>query len=466
MNDELSEGWATVPLGNLTRPTRPRRDPQLSPHLPYVGMEQVEPHTRRLLATIPSSELRSTAFHFQPHDVLYGRLRPYLNKVLHAEFEGLCSSEFIVLPPSDAFEPKYLALYLSTDGFVAFANQLNQGDRPRVSFDQIAEHEILLPPREEQRRIVASVETLLAKVRASQERLEKNPVILKRFRQAVLAAGFTGRLTADWRETHSASAADSASDAAESLTELPSAWCWTTVESVCDHIVDCPHSTPRWTTAGRLCVRTTNFRPGTLDLSKVRFVSEDTYRERIERMGPRAGDILYSREGGILGIACMVPPDIDLCLGQRMMLLRASRDIDSTFLMNWLNSPLILQRVAELTGGTASPHLNVGDIKEFPIPLPPPQEQREIVQRSNALFALADRLEARYEKANAQVGKLTQSVLAKAFRGGLVPTEAELARREGREYETAEELLARIKSVPPVHANRRKLSSEVRAHRT
>jgi len=147
--------------------------------------------------------MKSTAFHFQPGDVLYGRLRPYLNKVLRADIEGLCSSEFIVLPPQSSFEPQYLAFYLSTDGFVSFANQLNQGDRPRVSFDQIADHEIPLPPPAEQRRIVAKLTELLGKVDASQQRLAKIPVLLKRFRQSVLAAACSGRLTADWREENS-----------------------------------------------------------------------------------------------------------------------------------------------------------------------------------------------------------------------------------------------------------------------
>lgn len=197
---ELPEGWESVPLRELSTPTSPRRDPQEFDRLPYVGMEQVESHTRRLLGTLPSAEMKSTAFHFQEGDVLYGRLRPYLNKVWRAEFEGLCSSEFIVLPPNDAFEPGYLACFLSTDEFVAFANHLNQGDRPRVSFEQIGEYRIPLPPLAEQRRIVVKLEELLGRVSSSQQRLSRVPGLLKRLRQSVLAAACSGRLTADWRE--------------------------------------------------------------------------------------------------------------------------------------------------------------------------------------------------------------------------------------------------------------------------
>jgi type I restriction enzyme S subunit len=75
---------------------------------------------------------------------------------------------------------------------------------------------------------------------------------------------------------------------------------------------------------------------------------------------------------------------------------------------------------------------NIGQhrIRDILIPVPPALEQLEIVRRVEALFQVADQIEARYQKALGQVDKLTQSVLAKAFRGELVPTEAELARRD------------------------------------
>lgn len=76
-------------------------------------------------------------------------------------------------------------------------------------------------------------------------------------------------------------------------------------------------------------------------------------------------------------------------------------------------------------------------------------EQEEIVRRVKGLFALADKIESRYQGVQQQVNRLPQSILAKAFRGELVPTEAELAEREGRSYESAEQLLARIRAVKP-----------------
>jgi type I restriction enzyme S subunit len=168
-------------------------------------------------------------------------------------------------------------------------------------------------------------------------------------------------------------------------------------------------------------VRTTNFKPGFLDLSEVRYVSEATFAERIERLRPQPGDVLYSREGGILGIACMIPPNVELCLGQRMMLFKTTSGFSATLLMHWLNSPVILRRVQELTGGSASPHLNVRDIKSFPIPFPPLLEQQEIVRRVQSMFLLADQIEGHLSAAQRQVDALTPSLLARAFAGKLVP---------------------------------------------
>jgi type I restriction enzyme S subunit len=84
-------------------------------------------------------------------------------------------------------------------------------------------------------------------------------------------------------------------------------------------------------------------------------------------------------------------------------------------------------------------------LRRLPLPLPPLTEQHEIVRRVEALFALADAVERRVAAATARAERLTQAVLARAFRGELVPTEAELARREGRAYESASELLRRIR---------------------
>jgi type I restriction enzyme S subunit len=95
--------------------------------------------------------------------------------------------------------------------------------------------------------------------------------------------------------------------------------------------------------------------------------------------------------------------------------------------------------------GVAVRGINIGDVRALQIPVPPLPEQRQIVRRVDALFRLADAIEKRVAAATARADKLTQALLAKAFRGELVATEAELARADGRDYEPASALLERIR---------------------
>lgn len=106
--------------------------------------------------------------------------------------------------------------------------------------------------------------------------------------------------------------------------------------------------------------------------------------------------------------------------------------------------------------GVSQSNINAKKLAAYECPCPPLEEQREIVRRVEALFALADSIEQRAQTATKQAEALTQSILARAFRGELVPTEADLARAEGRDYETAEQLLARIREEAPTPESTRK----------
>jgi type I restriction enzyme S subunit len=271
---------------------------------------------------------------------------------------------------------------------------------------------IKVAPKNEQIRIVHKLDSMLAKVDAAQARLDKIPNILKRFRQSVLAAATSGELT-NSKEKYQ-------------LVEL---------KQIASNIVDCPHSTPKWTESGKYCIRTTAFNPFFLDLSKQGFVSEETYDERIQRLIPNTGDILYSREGTI-GIACQIPQRIELCLGQRMVIIRAGDLISPEYLTIVLNSDVILSKVKKLTVGTTVPRINMKDIRAFMIPLPSIEEQNEIVRRVESLFSMEGTVEKQLEDAKARTNRLTQSILAKAFRGDLVAQDPN--------DESAEKLLARI----------------------
>ena len=425
----IPEGWGSVPLNQLVSPSKEKVEPADDPDAFYIGLEHIEPNTTRIIGHGFARDTKSTKTRFFSGSILYGKLRPYLNKVSIPDFDGVCSTDILVFPPIDAVDTCYLMRFLSTSAVVDFATHQSSGmELPRTNYQKLGQLQVPLPPIAEQRRIVARLEALLADVERVRGRLEAVAATMQRFRQAVLESVFNGKITIGRGETSEP-------------------WTLVSIADVCEAIVDCPHSTPKWVTSGEICIRTSNFKPGRIDLSDTRYVSIETYLDRISRLEPKSGDILLSREGGILGVACMVPQGLKLCLGQRMMLLRVNESrYSSELLMHLLNAPPIQAVIKNMTGGTSSPHLNVGDVKRFQIPLPPLLEQHEIVRRVEALFALADRIEGEVATARKRVEALTQAVLAKAFRGELVPTEAELARREGREYEPAGVLLERVQA--------------------
>ena len=116
----------------------------------------------------------------------------------------------------------------------------------------------------------------------------------------------------------------------------------------------------------------------------------------------------------------MIPPALNPCLGQRMMLLRSHPLITPNLLMHWLNSPNLLARVCSLTGGSASPHLNVGDVKSFPVPVASDAEQKVILAEVERRLSVIDELEATVEANLMRADRLRQSVLRNAFSGKLV----------------------------------------------
>ena len=181
-------------MGTVTHPRGVKVKPSDMPDAPFVGLEHIEAHTMRLLNTAKVSEVKSSGSYFGKRDVIYGRLRPYLNKVYMPDFGGLASGEFIVFPSQTSLDNAYLKYFLNQWEFVSFVTRLNTGDRPRVDFGQFADYPFPLAPLAEQRRIVAEIETQFTRLDASVAALRRAQANLKRYRASVLKDACEGRL--------------------------------------------------------------------------------------------------------------------------------------------------------------------------------------------------------------------------------------------------------------------------------
>ncbi len=343
--------------------------------------------------------------------------------------------------PRSGILPHYLAICLLTDARNGvLARHFTGATIKHLTGRSLANYSIPLPPTAEQKRIVAKVDALMAQCDRLEAQLSERDT-----RQADLARAALARFTesptpANLHLLFHDSFTLTPADLRKTILSLavfgklvPNQGAWETVSlsDAAAEIVDCPHSTPKWTNEGKICVRTNQFRPGCLDLTASRFVSEKTYLERIQRLEPREDDILYSREGGILGVACRVPSGAEICLGQRMMLIRAGDKLVPAFLELVLNSPLITEAARSRTTGGAAPRVNVSTVKAYSIPIPPLDEQRRIVAKVDRLMALVDEWEARLTATRTTATKLLDALVAGLTEASTARPDLSLGHRPG-----------------------------------
>ncbi|WP_291914445.1 restriction endonuclease subunit S [Limnohabitans sp.] len=192
---------------------------------------------------------------------------------------------------------------------------------------------------------------------------------------------------------------------------LPQGWEWARIEQFSLVIVDCPHSTPKFVPAGQLCLDTNSFKQGKLLPHKLRYVDDATFAERNARLVPEPGDLVFAREGSV-GESVLIPNEIQACLGQRVMLFRFSKSISNEFAQLAISSPSFIDTLLALNKGIGAKHVNVGDMRLAPLPLPPFSEQARIVTRVNELRGLCADLRQRLRDQQTSQTHLSDALVA------------------------------------------------------
>lgn len=364
------------------------------------------------------------------------RGKSWVNNHAHVlrAIEGITSNEYL----------KHFLDSFDFNGYVTGTTRykLNQGSMTEIP--------IRLPPLPEQYRIVATIEALFARLDAANARLERVPGILKQFRQAVLAAACDGRLTEDWRAEDSCNVQH---DGTNKRVNLPDSWATLYLPDIVEKNANSIRRGPFGS-----AIKKAFFVPDGIKIYEQKnviyndfslgnyYISEDKFLE-LQGFEVKADDILITCSGTVGKIA-VVPENVKRgIINQALLKLSLNKAIISPAYFIHLFNLKSQQIVSENTRGSAMKNISsVNDLKQIPFYIPPLPEQHEIVRRVDALFALADRIEAEVAAARAKTETMRQSILAQAFSGRLVPTEAELARREGRAYEPASVLLERIRS--------------------
>lgn len=289
----------------------------------------------------------------------------------------------------------------------------------------------------EQKRIVEKLDKLLAKVGTAKERLDKIPGILKKYRQSVLHAAVSGELTKDWREKN------------EFFDSV-----WSEIE-LRDIISSLRYGTSKKMSKeenGFPILRIPNIQKGFITTDDIKYakLSENEFHNL--RLQP--GDILMIRSNGSVSLvgrtAVVTENEINLAFAGYLIRIRPNKEKVIPKFLNFsfhsYNARIQIELPARSTSGVNN--INSEEVKSIQLRLPPLEEQKEIVNRVDKLLSKADEIEERYKKAKEYVDKLSQSILAKAFRGELVP--------QAPNDEPASELLERIKAEKEAEEKKKK----------
>ena len=268
----------------------------------------------------------------------------------------------------------------------------------------------VLPPLAEQKVIAEKLDTLLAQVDTTKARLERIPDIIKRFRQSVLAAAVSGRLTEEWRENEGTVWQSLVIDDIGEVKggkRLPKG----------DELVEENTGFP-YIRAGQLkhgtVINTSDAR------SKQLFITAET-QAKISRYTVNSGDLYITIVGASIGDAGVIPQHYSGAnlTENAAKITEFKKPIKSQFLSYWLRSQELQDLIQLEIKSGAQGKLALKRIKELPVPYTDIDEQTEIVRRVEELFAFADNIEQKAAAALERVNNLTQSILAKAFRGEL-----------------------------------------------
>ena len=435
--DSNPSSWLSLELGEVIDygQTEKIEPDNISSETWVLELEDIERDTSRLLKRLTYAERpsKSTKNSFSPGDILYGKLRPYLNKVIYADASGVCSTEIIPLKPNLAVDSRYLFHWIRHPEFLAYTSQVSHGvNMPRLGTEAGRQAPFILAPINEQRRIADKLDRVLARVDTANEHLSRVAPLIKRFRQSVLAAATSGRLTEDWRKH------------AEYKT--------TTVRM--DDIGKVTGGLTKNAKRAELPLRKAYLRVANVYSNEVRLedvleigLTESEY----EKTKLTYGDLLIVEGNGSIdqiGRVAMWKDEIPECTHQNHLIRwrRSNQSVISEFILTYLLSPAGRTQIISAASSTSGLHtLSVSKISALELNVPPAEEQSEIVRRVEKLFAFADRLEERLSQAQAAVQKLTPALLAKAFRGELVPQDPN--------DEPASELLKRLQESRTESAN-------------
>ncbi|MFP5077948.1 restriction endonuclease subunit S [Rhizobium sp. YIM 134829] len=362
-------------------------------------------------------------------------------------------------------EQQYLCCFFTSALTVRHLERLATGTAQKtLPLSKLRKVSIPLPPLAEQKRIVAKLDALNAKSARARTELARIETLVSRYKQAVLSKAFSGELTREWRESSGVVLSVSEKLAVgkalqralssrrgartnthqvdfDAVAAIPNSWAHAVVGVGADMTVGFAFKSEWFRAGGVKLLRGANIAPRAIDWSELKCLDASLAHE-FARYLVEENDIVLAMDRPVIStglkVARVANQDAGCLLVQRVTRFRASEFVAQNFLWWFLNTGKFLAHSLHRATGSDLLHISGDDIATCPLPVPPLNEQHEIVRRIESAFAKIDRLAKEAKRALALVGKLDEAILAKAFRGELVP--------QDDKDEPAEQLLARIRA--------------------
>lgn len=454
----LPEGWAEAPLSELSD-FNPKHDPgRLGETVSFVPMPAVDAATGTIGGATdrPLSEVWKGFTHFAEGDVIFAKITPCMENGKIAVARGLTnglacgSTEFHVLRPNGALLADYLWRFLRQNSFRHEAERAMTGavGQRRVPAHYLKAAELPVPPLAEQRRIVAKLDALTARTARARADLDRIPALAARYRQAILTRAFSGDLTAEWRshlaltavgETVTRIRSQRSADrklarrcevASEPDTELPATWSWVSPDEVADNTAYSLGIGPfgsnlvqaDYRDSGKRLIFVRDIRRARFDHEGARYVTPEKASSLYQHT-VSGGEVLITKMGDPPGDTALYPQDGDLAvITADCVKLKPHPELATAeFLVFAIRGDVVKDQLAEVTAGVAQQKISLERFRKIALPIPPLDEQLEIVRRIESAFAEIDRLTAEAAAARRLLDRLDEAVLAEAFRGELVP---------------------------------------------
>lgn len=394
---EVPENWVWVRLGAVCYASKEKSN-DFSNEIKYIGLEHLE-KDKGIVGFSSADKVKSTKNIFKEGQILYGRLRPYLNKHDITSFAGVCSTDILVFEASDLVVNVLVDKFFNLPYFIEYVVANSKGiNLPRVSEEIVLNMTFPLPPLSEQQRIVERIEELFAKLDEAKERLQEVADSFAVRKAAILHKAFTGELIGK-QVTELVPL--------ENLVDLIKIGPFGSSLHESDYIENgIPLVNPKHIVQQRIVPQ-----------SKISISDEKA--EELSSYKLKENDIVLGRRGEMGRCAPISNREENWICGTGSMIIRLKKEYDAKLYSLILGSQATVTYLENSAVGSTLKNLNEKIVRKILVPQFSNEEQHEIVRLIDDLLARERKAQQATEQALASIDLMKKSILARAFRGEL-----------------------------------------------